>query len=108
MRFVDANIFLRAITEADPIKAEACKALLRCVDGGEEEITTCEAVISEGVSVLLSPRIYGLDRREIRARLSPLLRMRGLRLARKHLYLEALDIYAQHPALDFEDVLCVV
>jgi predicted nucleic acid-binding protein len=34
--------------------------------------------------------------------------MRGLRLARKHLYLEALDIYAQHPALDFVDALCVV
>ena len=33
--------------------------------------------------------------------------MRGLRLPSKNLYLQELDIYAAHLALDFEDVLCV-
>jgi predicted nucleic acid-binding protein len=33
--------------------------------------------------------------------------MRGLKLPGKQIYLEALDIYAAQPSLDFEDALCV-
>jgi hypothetical protein len=33
--------------------------------------------------------------------------MRGLRLAGKAVYLEALDLFAANPALDFEDTLCI-
>jgi predicted nucleic acid-binding protein len=107
VRFVDANIFLRALTGDDPNKADACEALLRRVDSGEEEITTCEAIISEVVYVLSSRGLYGLNHEEIRARFTPLLRLRGLRLQGKHLYLQALDVYAANPYLDFEDALCI-
>jgi predicted nucleic acid-binding protein len=47
--FADANIFIRALTGDDPKKAEACSDLLRRVDLGEVEITTCEAIITEVV-----------------------------------------------------------
>ena len=107
MMFADANIFLRALTNDDAVKAVACSELLRGVDRGEIEIATCEAIITEVVYVLSSRATYGLSHDEIRARLAPLLRMRGLRLPGKHVYLEALDLYAALPALDFEDALCV-
>jgi predicted nucleic acid-binding protein len=105
--FADANIFIRALTGDDPKKAEACSDLLRRVDLGEVEITTCEAIITEVVYVLSSRATYGLSHLDIRARLAPVLRMRGLRLPGKHLYLEALDLFATLPALDYEDALCV-
>jgi predicted nucleic acid-binding protein len=57
--------------------------------------------------VLSSRATYGLSHLDIRARLAPVLRMRGLRLPGKHLYLEALDLFATLPALDYEDALCV-
>ena len=107
MMFADANIFLRALTADDPAKFEACTDLLRRVDRGDEEITTCEAILTEVVYVLSSRATYGLSHDEIRARLAPLIRMRGLRLSGKQLYLQALDLFAAHPALDFEDALCV-
>jgi predicted nucleic acid-binding protein len=108
MMFADANIFLRALAADDPTKFNACTDLLRRVDRGEVEITTCEAILTEVVYVLSSRATYGLSHEEIRARLAPLIRMRGLRLSRKHLYLQALDLFATHATLDFEDALCVV
>jgi predicted nucleic acid-binding protein len=60
MRFVDSNIFLRALTGDDPVMAPACEDLFRRVDRGEEEVSTCEAVITEIVDVLSSRATYGL------------------------------------------------
>lgn len=107
MMFADANIFIRALTGDDPIKSRACIDLLRRVDRADIEIVTCEAIITEVVYVLSSRARYGLSHDEIRGRLAPLLRMRGLRLPGKQIYLEALDLYASQPSLDFEDALCV-
>lgn len=108
MKFVDANVFLRAMTGDDPAKAAASAQLFREVDLGHQEITTCEAVIAEVVYVLSGRGTYGLSHSDVRARLAPFLRLRGVRLPQKRLYLEALDLYATHAALDFEDALCVV
>jgi predicted nucleic acid-binding protein len=108
LRFIDTNIFLRYITGDDPAKASACLALFEKVDSGEEEIATSEAVIAEVAYVLRSRNQYGLNREEVSARLKPLISLRGLRIARKGLYLRALDMYAGNPTLDFEDALTVV
>ncbi len=106
MRFLDTNIFIRYLTRDDPEKADACLALFRRLEAGAEEATTCEAVVSEVVDVLASPRTgYGLDRDDIRARLAPLLTLRGLYLADRSVHLHALDIYVEHSQLDFEDAL---
>ena len=75
---------------------------------GEEELVTCEAIVTEVVYVLSSPRApYRLSHQEIRARLVPILTLRGLRLPQKRVYLSALDLYASSPFLDFEDALAV-
>ena len=108
MDFLDTNIILRYLTGDDEAKAEACYELLERVRQGNKELFTCEAVITEVVYVLSSPRLsYQLSRREIRARLSPILSLQGLRIPNKSIYFRALDIYVAHPQLDFEDAIAV-
>lgn len=109
MRFADTNIFLRylvqPVTEIDRVRAEACRELFERVSAATEEITTSEAVLAEIVDVLTSPRQYGLSPVDVVARLKPIVALPGLKLARKRLYLRALDIYASHTRLDFEDAI---
>ena len=108
MRFLDTNVIISFLTRDDEAKAEACYQLFQRVQLGEEELFTCEAVVSEVAYVLSSPRApYRLSHADIKARLLPILTLRGVRLPQKRLYLQALDIYATSPFLDFEDALAV-
>lgn len=106
MRFLDTNIILRFLTRDDEQKAMACLALFQRVERGEEEVVLGEAILTEVCYILSSSRqAYRLNREEIRARLLPILNLRGLRLPGKRLYLRALDLYVQYPALDIEDAI---
>lgn len=108
MRFLDTNVILRYLTRDDEAKAEACYRLFQRVKNREEELFTCEAIVTEVVYVLASRRAgYGLSHEEIRARLVPILSLRGLRLQHKAVYVRGLDIYASRPYLDFEDALAI-
>lgn len=108
MRFLDTNVILRYLTRDDETKAEACYQLFQRVRDGDEELFTCEAIITEVAYVLSSPRApYQLTHEEIRARLVPILTLRGLKLPRKRVYLRALDLYASSPFLDIEDAVAV-
>ena len=108
MKFLDTNVILRYLTRDDEAKAEACYQLFQRVKLGEEELFTCEAVVTEVAYVLSSPRApYRLSHEEVKARLLPILTLRSLRLPQKRLYLRALDLYASAPFLDFEDALAV-
>ena len=108
MKFLDTNVILRYLTRDDETKAQACYELFQRVKKGEEELFTCEAIITEVTYVLSSPRApYQLSHEEIRSRLLPILTLRGLRLPQKSMYLRALDLYASSPFLDFEDALAV-
>jgi len=57
------------------------------------------------VYVLSSGRLYGLDHQAIRDRFAPVLRIKGLRLQNRSVCLTALDLYATHTFLDFDDAL---
>ena len=106
MKFLDTNVILRYLTKDDEAKAEACYRLFRRMRHGEEEVLTCEAIVSEVVYVLSSRRApYRLSHEEIRGRLMPILTLRGLKLPQKSVYIRALDIYALSTRLDFEDAL---
>ena len=108
MKFLDTNIILRFLTRDDEEKAQACLALFQRLERGEEEVTLGEAILTELCYVLSSSRhTYRLTREDIRARLLPLLGLRGLRLRNKRVYLRALDLYVQYPRLDIEDALSV-
>lgn len=108
MRFLDTNVILRYLTRDDESKADACYRLFQRVKQGQEELFTCEAIIAEVTYVLSSPRAcYQLSHGEVRARLLPILALRGLKLPQKRVCLRALDLYASSPVLDFEDALAV-
>ena len=108
MRFLDTNVILRYLTRDDETKAEACYQLFQRVKNGEEELLTCETTLAEVTYVLSSSRApYRLDHHEIRARLMPILALRGVRLPHKRACIRALDIYASSPFLDFEDASAV-
>jgi len=109
MRYLDTNIFLRAlvqpVTPAGRRRHRACAALFRRVGAGREHVTTCEAVIAEVIYVLTSPRQYALSHEDASARLRPLLSLRGLHLLHKRVYQRTLDLFATYPHLDFADAL---
>jgi predicted nucleic acid-binding protein len=111
MRYLDTNIFLRYLVRpASPLdaqKQQACSVLLQRLRDGQEQATTCEANIAEILYNLCSPRQYRLSHQDASARLRPLLMLRGLKLTHKRVYLRALDLFATHSALDFEDALLV-
>ncbi len=52
MTFLDANILLRYLVRDDIPKADACRALLERVRAGQEQVVTCEAIVTEIVYVL--------------------------------------------------------
>lgn len=109
MRYLDANIFLRflvrPVTPADQVRAEACRALFERLRDATETATTSEAVLAEVAYVLVSPRQYALSAADVSVRLKPLVALPGLKLAHKRRFLRALDLFATHPKLDFEDAL---
>jgi uncharacterized protein len=107
VRFLDTNVILRYLTRDDEAKAAACLRLFQRVGEGTEELTSSEAVFTETVYVLESARHYHLQRAEIRARLVPILTLRGLRLANRSTLLRAFDVYVEYPDLDVEDALAV-
>jgi|SRR6266508_1890794 len=111
MRWLDTNIFLRYLakpaTEADRIKHQANFGLFQRIRRGDEEVTTCEAVLTEIVYNLVSTRQYHLSHDEAAALLRPLLTLRGLHLPHKRTYLRALDLFAVSPFLDIEDAVSV-
>ena len=86
MQFVDANVFLRFLTRDDPVKAERVKELLERAERGEVALLTSESVIAELVFVLSSPRLYNLSRDRIRALLTPILSLKGLKLPKQAVF----------------------
>lgn len=107
MTFLDTNIILRYLTRDDEIKAQACFELFQRVTTGKETLITTEVIIAEVAYVLASSKNYHLSHEDIRSRLLPILTLRGLHLAQKQVCLRALELYAQHSDLDFEDAFSV-
>jgi predicted nucleic acid-binding protein len=102
--FVDTNVIIRYMTQDEPTMAEAARQLFEQVDAGTATITTCEAVITEVVHILSSKALYNVSHDEIKKHLRNFLRMKGLKIVNKSVYLRALDIYAT-TNLNFVDAL---
>src|SRR3954471_9929753 len=102
--FVDTNVIIRYMTQDEPTMAEAAKQLFEQAELGIVTVTTCEAVITEVVYILSSKALYNVSRDEIKKHLRNFLRMKGLKLPNKSVYLRALDVYAT-TNLDFVDAL---
>jgi predicted nucleic acid-binding protein len=104
--FVDTNVIIRYMTQDEPTMAQAARQLFEPVELGTVTITTCEAVITEVVHILSSKSLYNVSRDEIKKHLRNFLRMKGLKIVNKSVYLRALDIYSS-TNLDFVDALAI-
>jgi predicted nucleic acid-binding protein len=111
--FLDANVFLRYLVAPASPETQAMRdfaaELFAAIARGDEEGATSEAVIAEVAFVLTSPRQYRLSPAAAAELLAPILRTRGLHVLPTHKRhcLRALDLWAEHPRLDFVDALTV-
>jgi uncharacterized protein len=106
IRFLDANIIIRFVTQDDSVLAKKVHAILQRVKDGAVLATTCESILSECVFVLSSKRLYHLPRPQVAELLKVILAFKGLKMAYKRVYRKALDLYAT-TMLDFPDALAV-
>lgn len=104
--FIDANIFIRHLTQDHPEFSPACTALLARAERNEVLLTTSESVVTEVVQVLSSPRLYQLPRQRISTLLTALLSLPGMKCPGHAIYLRALSIYGREN-IDFPDCLTV-
>lgn len=94
MRVLDTNLFVRAIANDHSQHSPQSRAMFTRLASGDEEATTCEAVIAEVVFVL-SSAMYRFSRTEVQLLFGGYLAVRGLRLENKGRYLRALQLFAQ-------------
>jgi len=100
--FLDANVLLRHLINDDPLKGQACFALIQAIERGEVTVWTSELVIAEVVFVLANKRTYGLSRERIRDLLLPLIELPNLKLPRKRMYRRVFELYTTLP-IDYID-----
>lgn len=100
MRFIDTNLFLRYLTNDDPLKAQQVLALLKRVEREEEKITTSPLVIFETIFTL--EKFYKVPKAEVRELLLPILALKGFQLPHKEVYRHALELSLTHN-LSFTD-----
>ena len=92
-RFIDTNVFLRFLTADLPEPAERCAALVQRLRDGEEVASISLLAAAEIIWTL--ERFYKLSKAEVTAKVSPLLKLRGLRVAGKEIFLGALALYVE-------------
>src|SRR5437868_4851075 len=105
MPTIDTNIIVRHLTADHPDHSPRARRLFQELAAGTRAALLREAVLVETVQVLSSKNLYDLPRQKIRDDLAELIRMSGVKLRTKPLYLRALDLYGQHTALSYVDCL---
>ncbi len=99
-KFVDANIFLRFLTNDHREKTDRCEKLFKEAVEGNFTLYTSELVIAELVWTLES--FYKFPKKEIGSKLELLLNTPNLEVRDKDILLEALLIYREKN-IDFID-----
>ena len=89
--FLDANIFIRYLTNDDPAQADRVEKLLDQAAGGGKQLLTTEMVIAEVVWVLES--FYNLDNRAIGPMVKAILATPGLEVINGTLVEKAVEHY---------------
>ncbi len=98
--FVDTNLFIRYLTNDDPVKADRVESLLREAAAGKVRLVTAEMVIAEVVWVLESG--YDLKNTEIAPLVRAILATSGLDVINAPLVARALEHYESRN-IDFID-----
>lgn len=105
MRYLDANFFVRGLTQDEPGMSRAALELFRRIEQGREDVRVLEASVAEVVYVLASRALYALPRSSIREHLGYLLSYRSVHMDSKARCLRALDLYASISSINFADAL---
>ena len=105
MRYLDANVLIRFITQDVKWMADRAEELLARIDSGEEAVALLDANVAEVVYVLGSTKLYHLTREAVVEALTPILQIDGIRLEHKARCLAALQLYARYRAVNFADAL---
>jgi predicted nucleic acid-binding protein len=100
--FIDTNIFLRHLTNDNPIQSPACFALIQVIEQGKIQAWTSDLVILEVIFVLSSKTLYNVGREKIRDLLLPLINLPGIKLTNKRMYRRAFELYTSL-SIDFTD-----
>lgn len=98
--FVDANLFLRYLTDDVPAQADAVEDLLRKAEQGKSRLVTNSMVIAEIVWTLES--YYKLEQDDIQNKALAILNTPGLEVSDNNLVLKAIIWYAEKN-VDFID-----
>ena len=98
--FVDTNLFIRYLTNDDPIKADRVEKLLDDAAAGRVALVTTELVVAEIVWVLESS--YSLENEKIAPLIRGILATRGLTVINGSLVSRALELYVS-ANIDFVD-----
>lgn len=104
--FVDTDVIIRFLTGDDPKKQTSAAALFERVEQGLLTVQAPDTVIADAVYVLSSPRLYHIDRSDIRDMLTTIVRLPQFQVQNRWNVLRALEIYAA-TKLDFGDVLII-
>ena len=105
MRLVDANVFIRALTEDVPEMSGPAQDLLERVRTGAEAVEVLESTVAEVVYVLGSRNLYSRTREWISDRLLFVLNLEGLHMEHKSRCQRALSLYAQDRNVSIADAL---
>ena len=98
--FIDTNIFIRYLTNDDPVKADRVEKLLSEAAASKIRLVTAEMVLAEVVWVLES--FYGLKNVEVGSMVKAILATPGLEVLNSALVEKALEYYLAHN-IDFVD-----
>lgn len=98
--FVDTNLFIRYLTEDDPVQTDAVERLFIKVKEGKETVQTSVLVIVEIVWVLES--IFKKSRDEIKEMIQKIINTQNLMVENRDILLQGLEIYSQKN-IDFVD-----
>ena len=104
MQFVDTNIFLRFLTNDDPVKARKCFDLFENARLGKIKLQTTESVLTEVVYILSSKKLYALSPKDICERILPMIKIKTLKILNKKTLLRAFQLYVKYK-LDIEDCI---
>ncbi|MGI8550392.1 MAG: PIN domain-containing protein [Dehalococcoidia bacterium] len=107
MTTLDTNIIVRYLTQDEPDQSRRARTVFEEVEAGRRTVNLIEAVLVETEQVLSSKNLYHLPRVVITHHLTRLLRMQGVKIPNKQMYLLAFDFYESHMHLSFFDCLLV-
>ena len=98
--FIDTNLFIRYLTEDDPVQTDAVEKLFIRIKEGKEAVQTSVLVIVEIVWVLES--IFKKSKHEIKEMIQKIINTPNLLVENRDSLVQGLEIYAQKN-IDFVD-----